>query len=74
MSAAKRRDQFVWLGSDVRSDLTWWHKFLDTWKGMGILPTAGTPRLTLYTDASGSWGCNVCSEKEGSFCMAGLRC
>ena len=44
------------LGSDVRSDLTWWHNFLDTWNGVGILPTTTTPRLHLYTNASGTWG------------------
>ena len=57
MSAAKRRDHFVRLGSDVRSDLAWWDKFLESWNGVGILPTAETQRLTLYTDASGKWGC-----------------
>lgn len=57
MSAAKKRDHFVRLGCDVRSDLTWWHKFLDAWNGVGILPTMATPRLSLYTDASGKWGC-----------------
>ena len=57
MSMAKRRDHFVRLGSDVRSDLTWWHNFLDTWNGVGILPTTTTPRIHLYTDASGIWGC-----------------
>ena len=57
MTTAKRRDHFVWLGTDVRSDLTWWHKFLDTWNGVGILPTTETPRLSLHTDASGNWGC-----------------
>ena len=57
MSAARRRDHFVRLGADVRSDFTWWHKFLESWNGVGIIPTTETPRLTLYTDASGSWGC-----------------
>ena len=57
MLAAKRRDHFVRLGLDVKSDLTWWNEFLESWNGVGILPTAETPRLTLYTDASGKWGC-----------------
>ena len=54
---AKRRDHLVRLGADVRSDLTWWHEFLDTWNGVGILPTTETPRLSLHTDTSGNWGC-----------------
>ena len=57
MSAARRRDHFVRLGTDVRSDLTRWHKFLESWNGVGIFSTTETPRLTLYTDASGNWGC-----------------
>ena len=32
MLTAKRRDHFVRLGSDVRSDLTWWLRHLE-WSG-----------------------------------------
>ena len=42
MSGAKNRDHFVWLVTDVRSDITWRDRFLATWN---VLPTTGMPRL-----------------------------
>ena len=49
---------FVRLNEVVRSDLHWWSCFLVRWNGRSlILPEE--PSTTIYTDASGSWGCGA---------------
>ena len=57
MSLVKHGDHFVRLGADVRSDLSWWQQFLESWNGLGILPNTGMEQSDLFTDASGKWGC-----------------
>ena len=56
-----RRQQFVRLNSSFRSDLQWWHQFLEAWNGVAML--GNTPEndfdINLYTDASGSFGCGA---------------
>ena len=73
MLAAKSKVHFVWLSSDVRSDLTWWDKFLKSWNGVGILPTAEMPKLTLFTDASGKWSCAGIGALNGSNGNGGIK-
>ena len=56
-----RRQQFVHLNSGFRSDLQWWHQFLEAWNGVAML--GNTPEndfdINLYTNASGSFGCGT---------------
>ena len=49
------------LNIAFRSDLMWWHMFLDAWNGIGIVQCQmeGPTDVNLYTDASGSWGCEA---------------
>ena len=42
LTGVKHRDHYVRLGAEIRSDLLWWHRFLDKWNGVGILPTHGS--------------------------------
>lgn len=51
---------FTRLNKEFRSDLTWWHIFLENWNGTSFLQVANFPQapgLIIQTDASGSWGC-----------------
>ena len=51
---------FTRLNKEFRSDLTWWHLFLEGWNGTSFLQVAGFPQassLSIQTDASGNWGC-----------------
>ena len=57
MSSVQDGDHFIRLNADIRSDLYWWHEFLETWNGVGILPSNEMETISLYTDASGNWGC-----------------
>ena len=48
------------LNRDFRTDLLWWHTFLQSWSGLSILRHSSlsfTPDFVAYTDASGMWGC-----------------
>ena len=47
------------LNTSFRSDLLWWHTFLQSWNGLGILrhPTVSYLDFCAQTDASGAWGC-----------------
>ncbi len=46
------------LSQGFRADLAWWEEFLTTWNGISFLePPSSLPKIHLYTDASGSWGC-----------------
>ena len=56
-----RRQQFVRLNAAFRSDVMWWHVFLDTWNGIGMMdnPANGPVSVHLYTDASGHFGCGA---------------
>ena len=45
----------------ARSDIMWWHIFLETWNGVSLLSMAGRrePDASFASDASGSWGCGA---------------
>ena len=52
-----RGQQFVFLGNPFRSDLRWWHMFLESWNGTGLLQgkRLGPADFNLFTDTSGSF-------------------
>ena len=60
-TAAKlRKMHFITrLNKSFRSDLIWWHTFLQAWNGFSILrhPATSHPDIYAQTDASGVWGC-----------------
>ena len=47
------------LNSTARADIIWWYLFADKWNGISLLWDSHTsrPEFTIYSDASGSWGC-----------------
>ena len=48
------------LNRAFRADLAWWRMLAANWNGTGLIPQNGTtPSTTLFTDASGSWGCGA---------------
>ena len=59
-------DYFTRMNRDFRSDLHWWHTFLQDWNGVSLLqPTSvAHPDMILQTDASGSWGCAAVFETK----------
>ncbi len=54
-------DYYTRLNKGFRSDLHWWHIFLQSWNGTSFLQLTGafTPEICIQTDASGSWGCGA---------------
>jgi hypothetical protein len=52
-------EHWIRLSQDFKSDLFWWHHFLEQWNGMSLLASHihRPPDVTLFTDASGTWGC-----------------
>ena len=61
----KEMDSYTRLNKDFRSDLCWWHIFVETQNGLSLLRCVFLPlipNIYIQTDASGSWGC-------GSFCV-----
>ena len=61
-TAAKLREMYfiTRLNKAFRSDLFWWHAFLQSWNGLSILrhPSISShPEFYAQTDASGTWGC-----------------
>ena len=50
-------DYFTWLNVEFRSDLMWWHLFIDSWNGLCLLrsETWSSPAdYYIQTDASGN--------------------
>ncbi len=53
---------WIRLGKEYRSDIQWWRLLLDLWNGvtcslLSLHLAHITPDVTIFTDASGSWGC-----------------
>ena len=58
----KELHYFTRLNKEFRSDLYWWHIFINKWNGLSFLRTPNcTPSVDgqVQTDASGSWGCGA---------------
>ena len=51
----------VHLNSAARADITWWYFFADHWNGVSMLWDSLfiNPEFTMFSDASGSWGCGA---------------
>ena len=49
------------LNNAAQADILWWHLFMEKWNGISML--WDTQRylsdITVYSDASGSWGCGA---------------
>ena len=40
---------FIRLNAEIRSDLQWWHKFMEQWNRIGLLPNLKMELITLET-------------------------
>ena len=63
-TAAKVKELLFYtrLNNEFKSDLYWWHIFLEHWNGLSFLRATGITnpiKLSIQTDASGSWGCGA---------------
>ena len=61
-STVRELDYFVRLDTGFRSDLLWWHTFMEHWNGLSLLRenSWSTPAdHQIQTDASGTWGCGA---------------
>ena len=60
-TTASQLHHFIRLNVDARSDIEWWFRFIILWNGKDILPglTYQSDIISLYSDASGSWGCGA---------------
>ena len=59
----KKLSHYTRLNKDFHSDLRWWHIFTSHWNGLSFFRHSshnGTADKSIYTDASGSWGCGGC--------------
>ena len=56
-----RPDHLVRLNNSAIADITWWLLFSEQWNGVSLLWDLGLTRvdISIYTDASGSWGCGA---------------
>ena len=53
-----KRQQFVRLNASFKSDLWWWHCYLDSWNGVAMMENCPSidQEIHLYADASGCFG------------------
>lgn len=60
-ASARRPSHRVRLNREFRSDLEWWHSFLESWNGVSLcwLFDPKHPGVVITSDASGSWGCGA---------------
>jgi hypothetical protein len=54
----KKHRSIILMNTDARSDLRWWHAFIEPWNEISIIreQTLAQPDHELWSDASGSWG------------------
>lgn len=63
---AARLDHFIRLNAEARADLEWWYQFIVPWNGVSMLSTLTmqSPVASIYTDASGRWGCGAVCQTD----------
>ena len=59
-------DHHIRLSAGARSDLAWWHEFLEGWNGISLMTVVNRvePEVIVTSDASGSWGCGAFWEEQ----------
>ena len=57
----------VGLNVAAWADIVSWHVFMEYWNGISLLWNSRkhSTDTTVFTDASGSWGCGVCCDPIG---------
>ena len=56
-----KKHHHIRLNHAFRSDLMWWHTFLEAWNGKAMMRTQDqwSPAVEVFTDASGEVGCGA---------------
>ena len=54
------------LNVQARSDILWWHTFIQHWNGLSMMTNARVqnPDTCIHSDTSGSWGCGAYWEES----------
>ena len=57
----RRGNVFIRLNKEAKSDIMWWHCFIDQWNGLSMMTDErkAHPEVILTSDASGTWGCGA---------------
>ena len=52
---------FIRMNTEARSDIMWWHSFIEHWNGLSMMHDSrrSSPEVILTSDALGSWGCGA---------------
>lgn len=69
--SVRRLNHWVHLTAEFQSDLQWWSLFLGYWNGCSMMRTHKKDQeadVTIYSDASGSWGCGAAWENRWLQC------
>ena len=68
-ATVRRPSHRLRLNRDFRSDLEWWHRFLEGWNGTSLCAQFDTkcPNVVITSDASGRWGCGAYLEEGDRF-------
>ena len=67
LSGARRSHHLIRLGAAVRSDILWWHTFIDGWNGVSLIPNPSPQQSVVWSDASGSLGCGAICPSLGKW-------
>ena len=55
-----KKQHSIRLNCSFRSDLAWWHLFLESWNGVAMMESQEWyPDVHLFSDTSGSFGCGA---------------
>ena len=57
----RRGNVFIRLNKQAKSDVMWWHCFIEQWNGMSMMTEdrKSHPDASLTSDALGTWGCGA---------------
>lgn len=68
-ATVRRPSHRLRLNRDFRSDLEWWHRFLEGWNGTSLCAQFDPkcPNVVITSDASGKWGCGAYLEEGDRF-------
>ena len=61
LSVTGKKYHHLRLNAAFRSDIAWWHMFIEEWNGVAMMPgvVGVEPSVEVYTDASGGIGCGA---------------
>ena len=64
--AKQKHRSIIRMNVDARSDLRWWHTFVEPWNGVSIIRdiTLAQPDHEFWSDASGTWGAGAFWKSE----------